>query len=175
MTQSANENRFHLGFLRVAATERGFVGGLLVTDHRGRPLEFQCTTPVQPNRTQQILYGPTLEPFIFSELIGKTLFERTAVKPRILIVQQESLLELRRLAGIPVGCLMLAPPEQHPLPDQTLHAIGRHQAKVHEDFPQDSEFLAELSKKVPADADMIEPLDRVQDALKETLRAGAVA
>jgi hypothetical protein len=175
MTQSANENRSHLGFLRVAATERGFVGGLLVTDHRGRPLEFQCTTPVQPNRTQQILYGPTLEPFIYSELIGKTLFERTAVKPQLLIVQQESLLDLRRQVEVPVACLVLSPPEQRPLPDQTLHDIGRHQAQVHGDFPQDADSLAALLKKIPADADMMEPLDRVQDALKETLRAGAVA
>ena len=39
---------------------RGCVGGLLVTNHNGRPLEFQCTTPVRPDRTQEILYGQML-------------------------------------------------------------------------------------------------------------------
>ena len=56
-----------LGFLRVLELDGGgFVGGMLVTNQLGRPLEFQCTTPLKPNRTQVILYGPTLAPFIYS-------------------------------------------------------------------------------------------------------------
>ena len=56
MSGEATKDKLRLGFLMAfEVPQRGFVGGLLVTNHFGRPLEFQCTTPVQPNRTQQIL------------------------------------------------------------------------------------------------------------------------
>ncbi|WP_437226084.1 hypothetical protein SH661x_004399 [Planctomicrobium sp. SH661] len=175
MSQQANSNRFHLGFLRVALTDHGYVGGFLVTNHFGRPLEFQCTTPVRPNRTQEILYGPTLEPFICSELIGKTLYERLGIKPQLIIVQQENLLELRRQIEVPTGCLIESPVATSNLPDQTLIQIGRQSLRLHSEFPEDLQTLAPLQSRIPADADMREPLERVADALKETLRAGAVA
>ncbi|MCA9043520.1 MAG: hypothetical protein KDA69_04320, partial [Planctomycetaceae bacterium] len=62
MAQRSDGDQLNLGFLQVTLTPSGYVGGLLVTNRQGRPLEFQCTTPVQPNRTQEILYGPTLKP-----------------------------------------------------------------------------------------------------------------
>ena len=47
------KEQIRLGFMTaVEIGDRNFVGGLLVTDRFGRPLEFQCTTPVKPNRTQ---------------------------------------------------------------------------------------------------------------------------
>jgi len=175
MTQPANQNRFHLGFLRVALTDQGYVGGLLVTNHFGRPLEFQCTTPVRPNRTQEILYGPTLEPFICSELIGKTLYERLGIKPHFIIVQQDNLLELRRQIDVPIGFLLEESAAPATLPDQTLIQFGRQRLQLHSEFLEDLETLAPIQSKMTADADMREPLERVADALKETLRAGAVA
>ncbi|WP_437186201.1 hypothetical protein SH668x_003345 [Planctomicrobium sp. SH668] len=173
MTQQANSNRFHLGFLRVAITEQGYVGGMLVTNHLGRPLEFQCTSPVRPNRTQQILYGPTLEPFICAELIGKTLYERLAVKPDMIMVQQENLLELRRQIDVPTACLIDGKPAD--LADQLLIQFGRQTMRLHSEYPEDVQTLTPLQSRIPGDADMTEPLERVSDALKETLRAGAVA
>jgi hypothetical protein len=174
MTQQANENRLHLGFLRVAETDQGYVGGLLVTNHLGRPLEFQCTTPVRANRTQQILYGPTLEPFIYSELIGKTLFERLSIRPQVIIMQQVNLLELRRQIEVPVLCLIEGNPPRD-LPDQQRVQLGRQLFQLHADFGEDLEKTQGLQKRVPGEADMLEPLERVSDALKETMRSGAVA
>src|SRR4029450_11711246 len=61
MADAGKCDPLRLGFFTaIAVPERGFVGGLLVTNHLGRPLEFQCTAPVRPNRTQEILYGPPL-------------------------------------------------------------------------------------------------------------------
>jgi hypothetical protein len=55
MSASTTQDQLRLGFLTaVEEAEGGVVGGLLVTNRFGRPLEFQCTTPVRPNRTQQI-------------------------------------------------------------------------------------------------------------------------
>src|SRR5438477_7962745 len=68
-----------LGFLTVLHDAAGFTGGYLVTNAWGRPLEFRLTTPVQPNRVQQILYGATLGDYIHADLIGKTLVDKTSV------------------------------------------------------------------------------------------------
>lgn len=168
---------FHLGFLRVVEVHgAGYVGGMLVANRLGRPLEFQCTTPVKPNRTQEILYGPTLLPFVFSDLIGKTLYERLSVKPHVIFVDQESLLDLRNLVPASVGCLLdEAAVNRRELPDQTRLQIGRQTLRLHPEHPEDLSFLEERCKHLPGDADLREPLDRVRDALQETLRAGAAA
>ncbi|WP_437204669.1 hypothetical protein [Planctomicrobium sp. SH664] len=170
MAQLANEGRLQIGFLRIAQTDQGYVGGLLVTNHLGRPLEFQCTTPVRPNRTQEILYGSTLQPFIYAELIGKTLFERLAIKPQLLVIQQEELFDLRRHIELPLG--LLSTKETATGPTQ---ALGRQVVTCHAEFPQDAATIQNYQNKIPADADLQEPLERVKDALQETLRANAVA
>lgn len=176
MSERKSNDEFHLGFLRVVELDAGaFVGGILVTSLLGRPLEFQCTTPVRPNRTQVILYGPTLAPFLYSEVIGKTLIERLAVKPHVVLVDQEPLLELRWQCAIPVACLVPADAERRDLADETRLQVGRQLLRFHPDFPQEKDAVAERCAKVPPDADLCEPLERVSDALKETLRTGAVA
>lgn len=173
MTQ-ADKSRFQMGFLRVAQTDLGYVGGLLVANHLGRPVEFQCTTPVRPNKTQEILYGPTLQPFLYAELIGKTLFERLNAKPDLVLVQQESLLDLRHEIPVPVACLVLDD-QKRDLADQTRLQLGRQLLRFHPEFPGDYDQVVQLGSRIPHDADLAEPLERVKDALQETLRAGAVA
>jgi len=106
MTAENGKETFRLGFLTaIEVPERGFVGGLLVTNHFGRPLEFQCTAPLKPNRTQEILYGPTLVPYVLGDLIGKTLIDKIGIKPHILLTEREDLLPLRNLVSIPIACV----------------------------------------------------------------------
>jgi hypothetical protein len=165
----------HLGFLRVLEIEAGaYVGGMLVTNQLGRPLEFQCTTAVRPNRTQAILYGPTLTPFLYSELIGKTLFARLDVKPQLIIVDQAALLPLREQVPPPIACIVDGP-EGGDLPDVTRWEQGRHVLEFHSDYLDDRDVVGVQLAKLPSDADLREPLERVSEALRESLRAGAVA
>src|SRR5215831_801564 len=74
-----------LGFLTVLHEPTGYVGGYLVTNAWGRPLEFRLSTAVQPNRVQQILYGPTLEPYVCADLIGKTLIDKAGTPAELII------------------------------------------------------------------------------------------
>ncbi|MBL8852230.1 MAG: hypothetical protein JNG89_21335 [Planctomycetaceae bacterium] len=165
-----------LGFLRVLELDGGgFLGGVLVTNQIGRPLEFQCTTPVKPNRTQVILYGPTLAPFVYSELIGKTLFGRLDIKPQLIIVDQDALLDLRLHVPAQVARLANTKDDVSELPDELKLQCGRHHLSFHSDFPQDRDDAAGLLAALPGDADLREPLERVTEALKETLRTNAVA
>lgn len=106
MTAEGSRDQFRLGFLTaIETTDRGYVGGLLVTNHFGRPLEFQCTAPVKPNRTQEILYGPTLVPFVLGELIGRTLVEKVGIKPHLVLTERPELLDVRAHVNVPVACV----------------------------------------------------------------------
>ena len=83
MTASRSKSLPDIGFMTVVeSAEHGFFGGYLVLNHTGRPLEFHCTAPVRPNRAQEILYGPTLKPYLYGEQIGKTLWSQTKNVPR---------------------------------------------------------------------------------------------
>ena len=163
-----NQDPFRMGFLTaVEDAERGFVGGLLVTNRFGRPLEFQCTAPVKPNRAQQILYGPTLRPFVLGELLGRTLLDKIGVKPHLVLIETDEILELRQHVPMAVAYLT------DKLTDESTQLpFGKLWIAFHPDFLADRAELARHAKAVPADADLREPFERVREALVETLRLG---
>jgi hypothetical protein len=189
MSGEATKDKLRLGFLTAfEVPQRGFVGGLLVTNHFGRPLEFQCTTPVQPNRTQQILYGPTLVPFIQTELIGKTLVDKVGVKPDLILTDSRQLLDLREHIAIPVACLDDAdspvagssddsqPAEESLAEDAAATStigIGRHTLRFHSAHRSDAQVIAAKSHLIPDGADLLEPFERVREALNEAIGTGA--
>jgi hypothetical protein len=83
------------GFLTVLESpEHGLFGGYLVLSPQGRPLEFRCSTPIAPSRAQQILYGPTLRPYLLSEVIGQTLVAGAEVPVRLILTDLRDMLPL---------------------------------------------------------------------------------
>ncbi len=110
MTASAGLN---LGFLTVLREANGFVGGYLVTNVWGRPLEFRLSTAVQPNRVQQILYGSTLLPYVCAEVIGKALVDKTVTAVQAILTDREAVLELRPAVATPVVWLTPSGPSEH--------------------------------------------------------------
>jgi hypothetical protein len=165
MADKAAADKLHLGFLRVISLDAGYVGGLLVTNRIGRPLEFQCTTPVRPNRTQEVLYGPTLESFLYCEVVARTLLDRMAVKPDVLLVDQPEILPLRESCSLPILHLNAKSSKSG--------TSVLDDARTHTGFEEDLEVVEKLRKLVPGSADLMEPLDRVKEALTEALRAAA--
>ena len=151
---------------------RGCVGGLLVTNHNGRPLEFQCTTPVKPDRTQEILYGRMLRPWLLGELIGKTLLDRVAIKPELIVTSDPDLLELRNHTQTPVACTS----EQSSNIDAARHSkgqtaeLGGRHLQFHNSHLDDCGFVKKQLHLIPGLADLEEPLERVQEALNETIK-----
>ncbi|MBC8290581.1 MAG: hypothetical protein H8E37_09710 [Planctomycetes bacterium] len=170
---SRDGTELRIGFLTAVQTrDRAFVGGLLVTDRFGRPLEFQCTTPVKPNRTQELLYGPTLEPFILGDLLGKALLGRIGVKPTLVVTDREEMLPLRNMVSVPVVSLLgerTSSPNEHEAPQALSVTIGQHIFRTHEEFVSDGTRVATLTKKLATDANLQEPIERVAEALKETM------
>jgi hypothetical protein len=81
----------------------GWTGGLLLLNRSGRPLEFQCTMPVRPTRAHEILYGPTLRPYLIAEVIGPLLIEKCRTPISLLCCDQPEALALASNARFPVA------------------------------------------------------------------------
>jgi hypothetical protein len=92
-----------LGFFTVLEhPQHGLLGGYLVLNIAGRPLEFHCTAPIKPNRAQQILYGPTLQPYLFGEQIGQALVAKSAANPLLICTDLRPAMAVRPLVDSPV-------------------------------------------------------------------------
>lgn len=100
-----------LGFLTVVEHPQfGLFGGYLVLNMAGRPLEFHCTSPIKPNRAQEILYGPTLEGFLYGEQIGQTLVSQATSHPLVICTDRCSALATREFVSAPM--VLVIPPEE---------------------------------------------------------------
>jgi hypothetical protein len=178
MSATEKKDQFRLGFLTaVEVPEQGFVGGLLITNRHGRPLEFQCTAPLKPNRTQEILYGATLSSYVVGEVIARTLIEKVGVKPHIILTERLEILELRNHVSVPVGCLepesgSVAAESVDPAPAEAPLKIGRQWIRLHAAHTEDRADFETQATQVPKDADMREPFERVREALLETVKNG---
>jgi hypothetical protein len=96
-----------LGFLTVVADPQyGLYGGYLILNLAGRPLEFHCTTPIKPNRAQEILYGPTLESFLYGEQIGRTLIQQSGESPLVVFTDAEPVLCARDFVPMPLALVL---------------------------------------------------------------------
>src|SRR5437762_5616102 len=101
MTVATLPAHLHLGFLTVFAEPTGYLGGYLVTNSSGRPLEFRLSTAVQPNKVQQILYGSTMTEYLCADLIGKTLVDKTATPVHLLVTDSPNVLPIRSRVDVP--------------------------------------------------------------------------
>src|SRR5512146_2076692 len=63
-----------------------YLGGLLVTDTSGIPLDFRYTEPITPTKLQSVLYGKALEPHLKEEVIQKTLLKELKTAPDLLFL-----------------------------------------------------------------------------------------
>lgn len=103
MTASGSKSLPSIGFLTVTEHgEHGLFGGYLVLNSAARPLEFHCTAPVRPNRAQEILFGPTLKPFLYGEQIAHTLITKARQTPLLIFTDVVHVLDVRPLIEIPV-------------------------------------------------------------------------
>ncbi len=170
MTKNAGDD-LRLGFLTTVDVEqKGIVGGLLITNRFGRPLEFQCTAPIKASRTQEILYGQTLRPYLKCDLIGKTLYDKASVKPHMVLTEDPELLDLRQQVKVPVACCDEDSGTSPAPPDKV--RIGDRILSFHSSHEKDVERVNDHAEALPNDADLAEPLERVREALSETVRSG---
>ena len=166
----------NLGFLTVQHEANGYLGGYLVTNNWGRPLEFRLSTAVQPNRVQQILYAGTLRSYICADLIGKALVDRTSAPAQLVITDTQDVLDLRRRVEVPV--VWLAPPEAVPTAAAEICVRqaegGRPAILAHADFPADVGVVRDLLAGLET-IDLGEPFARIREAIPEARKMGVVS
>jgi hypothetical protein len=162
-----------LGFLAILHDSSGALGGYLVTNAWGRPLEFRLSTAVQPNRVQQILYGPTLTEYLHADLIGKTLVEKTTAPPALIVTDSVAALALRDKLNIPTVAIRLADLDLSaadvlPLPHPRSSVLLVHSAR----HPADKAAIEELLERVDPAVDLAEPFARIREAVNEARKMG---
>lgn len=154
----------NLGFLSVLQEAGGYVGGYLVTNRWGRPLEFRLTSAVQPNRVQQVLYGETLPAYVCGELIGKTLVDKTATAAVLVITDNPLALDLRLRLALPVALW-------YPAGAELLGVAVAPNLACHGSFPDDGPVIRGLVEKV-GPLDLGEPFVRIREAMSEARKMG---
>lgn len=177
------------GFLTVITSEaHGVFGGYLVLNKIGRPLEFHCTAPVKPNRAQEILYGPTLEEYLYAEQIGQTLVQKSSTAAPAIYTDKEELLALRHYVKQPVS-LVLSQGDLETSASQRgtqlridqphdraagWHSIEHGQRRVVlADDGQDAVVRVRQHLDSLSDAlDLQEPFERIREAINEAQIAG---
>jgi hypothetical protein len=164
-----------LGFLTIQHDPLGYSGGYLLTNAWGRPLEFRLTTTVQPNKVQQLLYGPTLRPYLCADLIGKALVEKASTPPTLLITDCDAVLDLRPQVALPVAWLA---PHDHPQATALEQAgalvvkTTSHALLCHARHPEDLDRVKAILHAADP-VDLAEPFHRVREALAEAKKLGA--
>lgn len=174
MAVDGSTKELKLGFLTtIECPDGALIGGLLVTNQFGRPLEFQCTTPVKPNRTQEVLYGPTLVPFLVGEVIGRTLVEKMNVKPNLILVEQDQAMELQNHISIPVAILSDVEQALDENSSFISEEVGKNRLRFDAGHAMSQSAVENTSKRIPGDADLGEPFERVREALNEAVKMGS--
>jgi hypothetical protein len=166
-----------VGFLTVVHEADGYLGGYLVTNQWSRPLEFRLTNTVQPNRVQQILYGTTLQSYVYADLIGRALVEKAASPVQCLFTDREAVLDLRLQLQVPVVWLAgPGDPLAEDLAEDEARVFacddGETQLLCHPRYPEDQAVVRGLLDRAGRALDLKEPFVRIRDALLEARRIG---
>lgn len=181
-----------LGFVAVSDLPgRGLVGGYLLLNAAGRPVEFHCTAPVRPSRAQEILYGPTLKPFLYGEQIGRALLEKSTAKPAAVLVDAEALLAAQPFVDAPLALVCAGDQAEStsefapaaPLGDSSgktatatkLHRFPLNDCTLAVPAVRDSDAatIAERLSGLGATFDLAEPFERIREAVAEAHREAA--
>jgi len=180
-----------LGFLTVLEhPQHGLFGGYLVLNAAARPLEFHCTAPIKPNRAQEILYGPTLQSFLYGDQIGRTLLEKAKNSPEFVCTDCRPALAVRVYVSAPVALVL--PGDDGPADDtgRTLRLdaahsggfgpdrgrlatfqLGRNRLAVSEQADDDRRTITERFGQLGESLDLSEPFTRIREAIEEAQQA----
>lgn len=187
-----------LGFLTVVEQpDLGLCGGYLLLNRAGRPLEFHCTTPVKANRAQEILYGPTLGPYLYGELIAAALIQKSKISPLAVLTDQPAVLAAQAQTRCPLAWVqddaeasvheqeekaaaaaarsnsILRRDSAHSaLPRMVSLTIGRRRLAIVAGQENAREELARHVSAIDEDLDLREPFDRIREAIEEAQRGG---
>jgi hypothetical protein len=158
-----------VGFLTATRGDLGVTGGYLILNPAGRPLEFHCTAPVKASRVQEILYGPTLNPFLYGEQIGQTLVSKSRLRPLVVCTDAAEMLGLRELVDIPLALVLAVDAPEFGF------SLGASRVSTTPGFGSDEQAIREAWPAASEHFDLLEPFTRIREALDEAQRSARQA
>ena len=178
----ADQKQILVAFLAVRPTQdgEGYLGGLLVTDETGIPQEFRCTHPLRPTAPQKALYGDTLKPHIFNQLVGLPLIRASTTSPVFCCVEEPILLQLGDDVNLPVVHLQrlgevlavdapqangLKSPQKPRRIDSERVGFQPISANFGHGHEPDLETILDDLQRVFNQIDLLEPFDRITTAI----------
>lgn len=95
---------YTIGFIGIESDPKtsNTIGGFLITDNTGVPVEFLLTKTVRPTPAQRILYGKRLQSYLSVDLCARQLVDDVKTRPGVIFVESELMLALHRFTDIPV-------------------------------------------------------------------------
>jgi hypothetical protein len=179
-----------IGFLTVLEHEQhGLIGGYLVLNTVGRPLEFHCTAPVKPSRAQQILFGPTLESYLYGEQIGQTLLAKSSIEPLVVCTDVGRALSVRDYVSLPVALVVAdgqtataaelpttfsawrVDTSHRTAPNLQAFDVGPNRLAVPNHREADRHTIS-TRLEVASSLDLSEPFERIREAVEEANKSG---
>lgn len=174
MSASTPKSAPCLGFLTAIENDQlGLLGGYLLLNAAGRPLEFHCTAPVKPSRTQEILYGPTLRPYLYGEQIGQTLLAKSKLTPLVVCTDSKAMLAAREFTHLPL-VLVLDEREARPSPPCPF-PLANSRVVTAPNYASDQQAIAGAWPAQADQLDLAEPFSRIREALDEAQKAARQA
>lgn len=83
-----------IGYLDFSTpTASSYMGGIMICDSKGFPLEFRYSEPITPTNVQKVLYGNVLDKYIKIDVISESLVKSITNQYDIMVVQDDKLLE----------------------------------------------------------------------------------
>lgn len=158
------------GFLTVVEQpELGLLGGYLLLNAGGRPLEFHCTAPVKPNRAQEILYGSSLRPYLCGEQIGQALVGRAKTDALLVFTDAAAATGVREFTKAPV--VLVRSGGQAAAASQLSLTLGDHDAAIDHRYSSDQPAVLRIWKEHGEALDLLEPFARIREALEEAQKS----
>ncbi len=175
--QVANPSKKQVGYFYHLAIEEKHMGGILITNQIGVPLEFKYTEPVTATKLHKILYGSVLDKYLRENVIRDRLGKEVRTLPNYFITTYDEKEFLGPIADRDVVAI-----QKYNLPPEELsgafNRIREREAVI--ELEDDAVFLRlafstsdetiQLSmvawlQEIARTMDILEPLDRIATAL----------
>jgi hypothetical protein len=171
------EDEKRIGYFSLLKSDAKFVGGIMVTNQFGVPIEFKYTEPIVPTKMQKILFGKVLDKYIRETIVRDQLARAVHLKPLIYILGHEDRSNLGAIEGWDTIAVQKVQINQADM-------VGRFaRTKDREVIVQleDTDFLRltfstldesvqqkiiNLVIELSRGMDIVEPLERVENALR---------
>ncbi len=153
-----------IGYLLVKKIENKHLGGILVINDIGIPVEFKYSEPVTPTKLQEIIYGNSLEYFLHVEIIAKGLVQKLENRPELILVNDPNLVFDKNI--VMITFLPQVVPEKK---ENNEAIINVNNSSIRITFQENSKIDENIIRKIVDIAtriDIIEPFDRIERALE---------